>query len=186
MLTRATNDTLRGIKTKASQVIRGKVTLKAAVVKAAFRVERMTVKDLNAVISCAGSPLPLIHFSATKTKKGVSVKVLKSGKKKTIPHAFIATMDTGHKGVFWRKENIRGKRWKVGVYKTLPTAGRWDPAAVESGLSEYQLPIEELYGPRVPDVFDDPEIMAPVFAEANVRLQARLEHHTNRLIESAR
>ncbi len=187
VITRATNDTLKAIVTKSSQTIRGKVTLKAAVVKAAFKVESMTVKDLNAVISCQGEPIPLINYSATKTKKGVSVKVLKAGKKKTIPHAFIATMPqkkdmvSGHKGVFWREENVRGERWKVGVKRKLPT---WEKG---SGIEKkIQLPINELYGPRIPDIFDDPEIMAPVFAEANIRLQDRLEHHTNRLIKSAR
>jgi hypothetical protein len=58
--------------------------------------------------------------------------------------------------------------------------------SVGGRLKKYQLPIHELYGPRIPDVFDDPEIIDPVLANASKRFDARLDYHTNRLLEKAR
>jgi hypothetical protein len=53
-----------------------------------------------------------------------------------------------------------------------------------SKLREYQLKIHELFGPRVPDVFDDPEVLEPIYREASTRFDDRLEHHTQRLLNA--
>ena len=143
-------------------------------------MNKMSVADMTADIACIGDPLPLISYSARGVRKGVSVKVLKEGDRTIVRHAFIATMKSTHRGVFWRKSNVRGGTWKVGVPIKLPSF------KTGSGLKKYQLPIHELYGPRIPDVFDDPEIIDPVMAHASKRFDDRLEYHTSRLLEKAR
>jgi hypothetical protein len=109
----------------------------------------------------------------------VSIKVLNAGERDTIRHAFVADLKSDHTGVFWRESNVRGKVWKVGKRMTLPSP------KTGSKLRPFQLKIRELYGPRVPDVFDDPDIIEPVMANASIRMDARLKHHTDRMIAKA-
>jgi hypothetical protein len=180
VLKSATNDVLGGIKTRGAQLIGQKVNLSAALIKKAFKIQKMTVADMSAVVACSGEPVPLINYKATSVKKGVSVKVLKAGTKKLIKHAFIAVMGSDHKGVFWRKDKYTGKVWKVGVKRKVPTWEKGDPR------NKFRLKIVERYGPRVPDVFDDTEIMAQTMKEASIRFDARLKHHTDRMIAAAR
>jgi len=176
----ATNDSISGVRTESVKLIGGKITAPATVIRKHFSMNKMSVADMSADITCLGDPLPLISYSARGVRKGVSVKVLKAGTRSIVRHAFIATMKSGHKGVFWRKSNVRGGTWKIGVRRTLPSF------TTGSQLKKYQLPIHELYGPRIPDVFDDPEIIDPVMAHASKRFDDRLEYHTNRLLEKAR
>jgi len=171
---RATNEMLSGLQTESVKLIGAKVTAKAAVIREHFSIKKMARDRLAAELICTGPPLALIKYTATKVKKGVSVRVLKANKKTVVKHAFIATMKSGHKGVFWRRfDDFRVKANPNFQYGFLKG-------------TEYALPIEELYGPAIADIFDDPDIINPVLANANVRLQARLEHHTNRLIDAAR
>jgi hypothetical protein len=179
----ATNDVLAGVRTESVKHIGAKVTLKAAVIRRYFQVNKMQVSSLSADIECKSKPIPLIEFSARSVLKGVSLKVLKSGQRDTVRHAFIATMKSGHTGVFWREENRRGNKWPVGKRRVLPSPKQ---KGYRGSLEELQLPIHELYGPRVPDIFDDPDIIQPVLANASTRFDDRLEHHTNRLLDRAR
>ena len=174
VIQRATNDALAGLKTESVKLLGAKITPKAAVIRSHFNIKKMARERLAAELECTGPPLALINYQASKVKKGVSVRVLKKNKKTVIKHTFIATMKSGHRGVFWR-------RWDDYRVKTNPN--------FQYGLlagSKYALPIEELYGPAIADVYDDPDIIGPVLKNANQRLQARLEHHTNRLIDQAR
>ncbi len=108
--------------------------LKVGVVKNAIRVETATVNRLTATVIAKGAKIPLIDFSArgpTPSRgrgRGVSSS-LPSGR---LPHAFIATMPGGHKGVFMR----------------VPGGQRHGPAPHRS-----QLPIRELFGPSIAHVF---------------------------------
>jgi ribosomal protein S17E len=178
-IVRATNDSMAGVKTESVKLIGGKITAKATVIRAHFKVNKMSVQNLSADIECAGLPVPLASYSTNKVKKGVSVKIFKSSKRYVIEHAFKAQMKSGHIGVFWRYHKGRGVVWPVRQYKTLP------PPTKDSALRKYQLPIEQLYGPRIPDIFDDNDIMQPVLANASKRFDERLEHHTTRLLQQA-
>jgi len=175
----ATNDSLSGIKTEAAKLASGKVTAKAKVIKARFLIDKMNKANRSAGIVCKGKPEPLINYSARSVMKGVSIKVLQAGVRKVVRHAFIATMASGHTGVFWREKRISGTKWKVGKKMVLPSP------ETGSALMPYQLKIKERYGPRIPDVFDDPEIMVPTLQHASKRLDDRLEYHTNRLMAKA-
>lgn len=181
---RATNDVLGGVRTESTRLIYNKVMLKSAVIRKHFSLNKMQKDDLSADISCVGKPVPLISFGARQINKGVSVKVLRAGKRDTVRHAFVAKMPSGHTGVFWRERNIRGGgRWKVGKRIVLPS---WDASRAGAALRRLQLPIRQLYGPRVPDIFDDDEIMTAAMSNADVRMKDRLNYHTNRLLEKAR
>ena len=52
--------------------------------------------------------MSLAHFGAKQTKRGVSVAV-KRGGRKMLPGAFMATMPSGHRGVFYRSKSGKGR-----------------------------------------------------------------------------
>lgn len=89
-----------------------------------------------ATVSISGARIPLIEFRASGREpsrgKGRGVSAVIEGKRKRYPNAFIATMRSGHRGVFTR----------VGA-STRRSAGGW----------ARNLPIAELNGPSLPHVF---------------------------------
>jgi hypothetical protein len=184
VIIRATNDTLSGVKTQSAKLIGAKVTATAKTIKAHFKVKKMYKADMSAVIDCTGKPLALIKYSAkeikSKTSRGIRARILKAKGSTIIDHAFIATMTSGHKGAYWRVDNRRGKDWPV------KRARRVQPWEKGHKYAKFRLPIHELYGPPIAEIYNDPDIINPVMTDANTKLQARLEYHTGRLIEQAR
>lgn len=133
-ITRALNKTAITARADAARNIRDAgYGIKVSSVKGAISIRRATNQDLKAIVTATGSPIPLINYGARQTSKGVSVNV-KNGRK-VIAHAFIATMASGHQGVFARQ----GK-----THKKVMRRGRtyW------SGL-----PVKELFGPSIPTAF---------------------------------
>jgi hypothetical protein len=182
----AVNDSMQSIRTEAVKLIGGKVTAKAMVIRKHFGINKMSSVDLSADINCRGKPLALINYSARSVMKGVTVKVLEAGNRKLVKHAFIATMASGHTGVFWRegrRAGIRPRRFPIGKKTKVPSPPK--RSLMEKEGTTFQLPIHELYGPRIPDIFDDPEIISAVLDRASVTLGKRLEYHTNRLMAKA-
>lgn len=142
---RALNKVAAQAKVAGSREIRAAgYNLKAAKIKAQFKIRQASSGNPVAVITCSGKPIPLIEFSARETRAGVTVNV-KNGRK-SIPGAFIATMPSGHRGVFVRV----GK-----THKKVMVNGK----AVWHGL-----PIKELYGPGVPDAFGNDVVQQALVA----------------------
>lgn len=129
---RALNKMIDQVKTGSARGMRDAgYNLKVSDIKKGLKVIRATSTRLVATVRASGRPIPLIGYGARPTAKGVSVSVLHG--RKVITHAFIATMPSGHKGVFIRVGN---------QHKKVNRAG----GTVWSGL-----PIKELFGPSVPD-----------------------------------
>lgn len=97
---------------------------------------RVSAADQVATISVSGARIPLIDFKATGQEpsrgrgRGVSARL--GGARTRYPNAFIATMRSGHRGVFTR----------VGQSSRRSAGGRSN-----------NLPIAELMGPSLPHVF---------------------------------
>lgn len=148
------NDALGVAKTDMAQMLGTKINLKAADIKPAIKVTKANFSNLTGRLRLRGGTIPLIKFKGTVQRKaGVSVKVLTRGAPRTIiPHTMIATMPSGHKGVFWRK--------RVGA-DLVP-----------------RLPIHERKGPSIPAVFEnDKEMFEGTLKLAKTNMQARLEHY---------
>jgi hypothetical protein len=129
---RALNKMIDQVKTGAARSIRDAgYKLKVSDIKKGLKISRAVAGNLTARVTASGNPIPLSAYGARQTAKGVSVDVLHG--RKVITHAFIATMPSGHKGVFVR----------VGAQHKKTTKGS---RTVWSGL-----PIKELFGPSVPD-----------------------------------
>lgn len=98
---RALNRTATTVRAEAARLIREEYNLKVGTIKDQIRIERATRQRLAAKVIASGRPIPLIEFSPNQTRDGVTVKVKQS--RKLIRHAFIATMPSGHQGVYIRR-----------------------------------------------------------------------------------
>jgi hypothetical protein len=155
---RALNKMADQVKVSASREIRAAgYGLKAADIKKALKVRRASKDNLTATVVASGRPLPLMQYGARQTSKGVSVNVSKG--RKVIAEAFIATMPSGHKGVFVREPGARHK--KVGQGKQA---------------SWHALPIRELFGPSVPGVLSNDAIQGAIQSLIMEKFPKLLDH----------
>lgn len=180
VMSRAINDTLAGVKTDASTEIRSIITATKTVVDKAMKTNKSVPSYLQGSVEISGTPLPLIAYAARQTLKGVSVQVRKDRPRVVIPKTFIATVRTegqrdivgfeGHEGVFWRK-------WHAGTGKSGKNMSK--KAWKKFGLG-YRLPIEQRFGPRIPDYLGDQgPAMANVLAKADDRMHKALDKELN-------
>jgi hypothetical protein len=110
---RAINKTATSVRAEAARRVRETINLKAAEIKDAMTLTKAVdgagFKDLKAVITVKGRPVPLVKFdakarnvkSARGARVGVTVKVKKE--RKLVGGGFLATMKTGYLGVFKRR-----------------------------------------------------------------------------------
>lgn len=145
-LSKAGGDALRKMRTDGKQRVRGRKRIKAGAVAKSMRLTyprgSQDIESLVWQMDVSGKPQPVVTYPSRQTAKGVSV-VINEGKRVLIKSAFIATMRSGHKGVFVRTGE------KVG-----PRGGK--------------NPIKELFTSRVTDVFHDDGMIPSIFAQANV------------------
>jgi hypothetical protein len=107
---KAGGDALRSLKTAGVKVVRERKRFKAARVNKAMplfypRGER----DLTSLVwrmDVSGKPVPLVDLPHSQTKRGVSVAV-NAGGRKLLRSAFLATMKSGHEGIFRRVGSSR-------------------------------------------------------------------------------
>lgn len=131
--------------------------LKVSVVRDEIRLEEPNPEALTARLIVKGKRIPLIDFNARGPEpsrgrgRGVTARI--GGSSKRYPHAFIATMRSGHRGVFTR---VTGAR-------------RRGPAPARS-----QLPIVELRGPSLPHVFS--KYLSLGVARGQEQIIKNLEH----------
>lgn len=108
-------------RTAASREIREVYRIKARDVSSAIKVYRASGRSTSLearVVAKGRHSLPLVDFAARQTKKGVTVSIKKRGGRKLFPGAFIATMKSGHTGVFTRGNKGRlpiKERFTIGV-----------------------------------------------------------------------
>lgn len=110
---------LRDMRAEASKRVRARKRIKASYVRRALTVERPKGSNVAALawtVKVSGEAVPLVAYPARQTKKGVSVEVNR-GKRTLLKGAFIATLKSGHKGVYRRRgkarlpiEELRGSR----------------------------------------------------------------------------
>lgn len=157
-LVRALNKMGQQVVTAGSREVRkAGYNLKASDIKKALKLKRATQSNLTATVTASGRPVPLIQYGARQTAKGVTVSVLNG--RKVIPGAFIATMPTGHTGVFVLQPGGKHRKFKK--------AGK---------TSWHQLPIRELYGPAIPDAMANAGVRDAVEELVATKFPGILEH----------
>ena len=104
---RAGSDAIRALKTASSKAIRERKRFKVARVNNALPIFYPRSKeDLVWRMDVSGKPVPLADFPYRQTKTGVIVQV-NQGQRKLVRGAFVATMRSGHVGIFRRVNKAR-------------------------------------------------------------------------------
>jgi hypothetical protein len=125
----------------ARELRRAGYRLKSSSIKAAISITKASTGSLVATLLVNRKPVPLIQWEASQTSAGVSVRV--TGSRKSVKHAFIATMASGHRGVYMRAPGAKHKKVFQGGKP------RW------SGL-----PITELFGPSIGGAYASDKVQA--------------------------
>jgi hypothetical protein len=110
---------LRDMRSEASKRIRARKRIKGKYVSRAITLSRPKGGDIASLewaVRVSGEPVPLVAYPHRQTKKGVSVEVNR-GKRTLLKESFVATMKSGHKGVYRRRgpgrlpiDELRGSR----------------------------------------------------------------------------
>jgi len=161
----AMNRSVSSGRTKASAIIRAEYRIKKRDLDKNMGTSKAGAKHLKATLYAHGSPLALGNFGFTKVKKGVKVRV--KGKATLIPGAFVATMKSGHKGVF-----ARGRYTSTGFEfrkKRVSKKGN-------------DLPITRLNTLSQGAMLRQPKVIKPVMRRVNDMLEKRIKHELYRLI----
>jgi len=139
VLSRAINKTATHVRSEAAKMLRPMIGLKLTTIKKRVIIKsRATLKRWASVIGISGRRIPVIEFGIKPTFRGVGIKTQKGGKQ-FVTGAFVATMKTGHEGVFKRKQHDE--------FDTEEHGRR--PWFAALGKSPYRSPIRELFGPSL-------------------------------------
>lgn len=164
-ISRAMNHTARKSRTQAVREIRTLYNIRAKDARKAMRHIQARPRFLESKIEVTGRPLPAIAFGARQTKEGVSIAVFR-GQRKVIKSAFIATMGSGHTGVFARGHygkgtfDFRRKRLRKGGTDT---------------------PITEIHTTAIPQAVSHDVIVRHLATQIHRDFGPRLAHELSRI-----
>ena len=108
-LRKAGSTALRDMRSEASKRIRARKRLAPKYIRRALSLARPKGGDIEGMtwaLNVSGEPVPLVAYPHRQTKRGVSVEVNR-GKRTLVKGAFVATMKSGHEGIFRRKGKAR-------------------------------------------------------------------------------
>lgn len=150
---RALNSTATTVRAEAARRVGKTYNIKIGAAKGQMRIDKAWKGRLLAKIVVSGRPIPLIEFDARPSGPhsggvgGRNVSVRVKGKRKQLRNAFVATMNSGHRGIFVRMQRGKG-------------SGR--------------LPIKELFSLSLPVAFTQKQIMDALMQVAAARFQETL------------
>ena len=98
-LAKATTSAARALRAAATKNVRQRKRFKVSKLKKSLPLRRVNAQEWRMDVS--GEPMPVAAFPHRQTAKGVSVAI-NQGQRKLIKSAFVATMKSGHRGVFRR------------------------------------------------------------------------------------
>lgn len=120
---KALADTAKNAMVKAVSLIARRTGLRSATVRPKIMTDYVRVGDYATHIRSSRRPIPLIDFPGTRqTATGVATRAW--GKPQVLRSAFIATMPTGHRGVFRRSRRTRlpiRELWGPHIHGTFAT-----------------------------------------------------------------
>ena len=91
----------------SGQAVRAKYNIKAGDLKKATIIRRITGRGSEGQLLIRGKPLRVYYFGARETSRGTTIRIKRSGGRKVIPSAFIATMPSGLIQVWIRSGSAR-------------------------------------------------------------------------------
>lgn len=176
-IARALNKTVKSVSSDSAKKITEKLNVTQSTVKRDFKTYKATYTKLTAAVRAKGKPVALGKtLRVRQIQRGVSVMVKKDKPRKVIRHAFIAKIGK-HKGIFqrdWTQKPGYNPVYPVrqkGFYARLPR--------------KYKLPVKELFGPRVPDIFSNRDVMGPILQKASAHLEKNMGHEAEFVLQEA-
>lgn len=97
------------MRSEASKRIKARKRLASKYISRALTMARPRGGDIASMewaLKVSGQPVPLVAYPHRQTRQGVSVEV-NTGKRTLVAGAFLATMKSGHEGVFKRRGKAR-------------------------------------------------------------------------------
>ena len=162
---RAINRSLTSVRAEAVSLIALDLNLTQTKIRNSFTMVRATISNPSGAVVSQSKPIPLIDFNGTRAlaRGGVSVQVKRTGARERLIHTFIATMASGHRGVFEREAGNFGRPFQIlKNYAAMPR--------------RFRLPIEELFGPRITDEYSKGPILEAVQRRAGEVYTSNYEH----------
>ncbi len=178
---RAVNKVATSSRQEIATEVRKHLSIKAGDLKKRnITLRKASFSKLSATIGIKGGRISLAKLSAKQTRRGVTYKIGKVGSRKLAERAFIATMKSGHKGVYKRVSAMQEQQNNERSKWFMPP---WAPA-YSAGQSK-RLPITELKGPSVPQVFQDIAQFAQAVHERKIamNLESELARQVELLLE---
>lgn len=168
----ALNRVGKGVVTEAARKVKETYNIKAADVKSVMRLVLSSPDAGEVFINAKGRNLPVTSFKVTpkmptgKRQKMVKVAI-KRGDAKKVGNAFVAM-----------------RRGKVGIMKRQKPTGQSGRRRVLNAKGfKPELPVEELHGPAIPRMLNEPQVVEHIQNEAASRMDKRLEHEIKRLLK---
>lgn len=106
---KAGRDSIRALKSAAVRSIRFRKRIRLKKINASLPTRATGGRDLESLewrMDVSGEPIPIADFPHRQTAQGVSVAINASSRK-LIKSAFVATLKSGHEGVFRRRGAAR-------------------------------------------------------------------------------
>lgn len=103
---RALNRAIATVRTDTTRRLAQEMGITRGTVRERLRITKATGQRLEAILTVTGKRIPILDFAARQTREGVTYR--KGGASRgLIPSGFIATMKSGHRGVFKRRSRSR-------------------------------------------------------------------------------
>lgn len=151
---RSMNRALQEGRTVATRETAKLYTVKSRDVRSTFKMHRANGSNLDAELISMGANLPLSKYSHK-------------------PH----TDTTGAK-----RKQIRVGVKKNGGLKSLGQGFIWNGKVMQR-VGSYRLPVVQKYGPAIPSILDNPQIVEAVTGKMADSMERRMAHETERLLE---
>lgn len=168
VISRAINKTLKGVRTDVTEEVQKSVDLTKSFIQKqtgkkteqTFSLHRATASFPRGTLTTRGANVPLIQYSnqrglRQRYPKSIFVSVKKARGKHKMRHVFIPQLKSKHRGLF------------VQLPKTAGTTA--------SGHRK----IKQLFGPRIPDILSNKEVMERVEEKASGRIDKNLSHEVD-------
>lgn len=110
-LRKAGGDAVRAVRADSKRGVRRRKRMRARYLQnralpLQFPRRTAAISEMTWVMQVSGTPVPLGRYPARQTRKGVRVEVNR-GKRVLLKGAFLATMKSGHRGVWMREGSGR-------------------------------------------------------------------------------
>lgn len=120
-MARGLNRSAKSEQVAIARDVRASIGLTASRIKSEINITAANVSRLIARLKSRGYRIPLIEFGGKGPEpsrgQGSGASARLEGKRKRYPHAFVATMDSGHRGIFERTPGkvmrLQKPTWKI-------------------------------------------------------------------------